>query len=351
MYLAPLFETLRRWLGLSLMDLVAYGRSVRQRRDFLKLSGEEMNALAKAYSDVSAYLRMERGQGGQPDRGRVIRLAVAQKHTEVAKFDQRLILAGRDPLTDEEVVAFHLTRSDEEVNPSPAKLWVIVSVLACLAFAVLVGWRQGWFDWICFILCASPFAVSVLLESVYRFMGPATIWASALAGAVMFLAAVGAIWLDDRMGFLGILCALAVLLLGAAVQWVLVRPSLSKEAVVKAKFQTHTAQAAHLKNTMCLLAAAYIFWISPRHCFRYLPLHLGWAAVPFFLLIISLWIAFVLAALRVEAHHVHLLENLLPSSRENLYVTLYYARNLLVSVLTVLCLLYYSARGFGIVHP
>jgi hypothetical protein len=172
-----------------------------------------------------------------------------------------------------------------------------------------------------------------------------------------------ALAIDARLARTGVPAALplslAVFLLAAAAQWAIARSALSESAVVPTSFQAHTAQAAHLKNTIYFLVIVVLFWLPPFHCVAVLrrEIQSGHAASVREILthhvllgrdfasfsVEWLWSGLLFLLLLVIPMAARLLENLKSGPRLNTFTALFYLRGVLYFLLILICLFWYSA--------
>lgn len=316
------------------------------------------------YSEASGLRKIERGEQ-RPRRATIIALLTkGLEERDVAKIDELLILAGYEGLSDDEISELGLSKRSPPPVPPPSVVEVehliplpapthapfisIAIIVLCVVVSVTLAVFEGWFVSLCGVLYASLCAVSVLLESAHEFRGQETIRAAELGGVVTLAAALGAIWTDDR--FIargrqeGLWITLLIFVLAACLQWVLVRPALSGSAVALATFRSHTAQAAHLKNTLYFLLIVVLFWMPPRHCVLMKQVN---SSVPTTMACpapLWLWIVFLVMIGASVPMGSHLLDNLHPSPRQNIYVSLFYTRALLYFLLSAVCLIWYSTN-------
>lgn len=360
-------------LLLLMSDLERLGKALRELRTTRGITQDEVIERITAYSEASALGRVERGKQ-QPKRKNIVELVTkGLEERDPGKVDEFLILAGYEPLSDHEVSRLGLSRQDErpvrpnqqpeptevsaETARSPlARAWIIL-IAACVAASIPLGWLQGWFVWLCCILYSGLYAVSVLLEAAHEFRGRETVWMACVAGSLILPTSLGAMWLDSRFISMdrpeGLWIALFTFVLAAILQWVLVRPALPAYPIVPTKFQAHTAQSAHLKNSIYNLLIVFVFWVPTRHCLETLRQQASTGHRPvthFCPKPVWLWVVLVLMVGAFVPARSYLLDQMKPSPRHNLYVNLFYIRALLFLLLSVLCLLWYS-NSFVEIHP
>ena len=334
-------------------DLERFGKALRELREGRGITQEQVIDRSSVYKDARNLRKIEAGEH-RPKRVDIVTLLMkgfGEKNS--AKIDEFLSLAGYDSLTETEVLKLGLSKQSLPAVATPplaprlAKMWhvlITVSGVASIGLAI----RQDWMTALCCLLYAGLFAISVLLESAHEYRGKDTLRATTLAGSLILATSFAATWVDTYYISInrgeGLWYALPIFVAAAVLQWTLVRPALSANAIVRTRFQTHTAQAAHLKNTCYFLLIVAFFWLPPRHCvhvtngqaFQTVS-HGSFCPPPEWLFGI-----FVLMLLLSIPMGSRLLENLRPSPRHNLYVNLFYARALLYFLLSTICLVWYS---------
>ncbi len=337
--------------GLFMQDLPQFGQRFRELRTGRGITQDEVLKRTAVYGDVRGLRRLEAGEV-QPKRKAIIELLFdALGERDPAIFDELLALAGYRGLTPAERSTLGLLTAQPEapVRTHASRqfrwLWRAVMVAGVIA-SVLAGWRCSGFDWICSLMYASLFAVSVLLEAAHEWHGRETQEAAGAAAAFVLPMSLAALRIDTR-GVAGqhaesLIYALFLLVIAAALQWILVRPALPDYTIVETRFQSQTAQAAHLKNTGYFLVLAFLFWIPPHHCSEAGNHHLrpGYCPPP-----LALWIVLVCLIAGTVPMGSHLLDNLQPTSNHNLYITLFWIRALLFFSLSAMILLWYSIAG------
>jgi len=339
------------------------------------------------YSTERSYRRIESGER-TPDRKAVIEILVkALDETDAAQVDRFLESAGFEGLTESEQKAFGLTREDVrpehpqqtvvsdpgtpivQVVAAPSKkqfpwfnLGVVTgSLLLAVAVAATAAGLPMWFVVVTSILYAGLYAVSILLESAYQ-SGALVISRTAVyAFCFILVTSVLAFRLDAWIvavgGETGLEGCLAVFVSAAAGQFVAVRKHLSANAVVEASFQAHTAQSAHLKNTVYFLTAVLFFWLPTVHTMLVIESKLrignrdyvaamlsigGTANGAWYPHVSWLWMLFIAVFGATLLMRSQLLDNLKPHPRRNRYLILFYIRALLYFLLSVVCLEWYS---------
>lgn len=358
------------------------GRAIAKERRGKGLTQKEVAyRIQTVYSGERSYRRIESGER-MPDRDALIAiLGSGICIEEVDRINNILKLGGYDPLTTAEerqcgirVVQTVVPPSTPEitvpqVQPPPGEQSDFGSAalvgLCCLAVAGIIAYvsRETTFVMLSATVYGALYVVSILLESTFD-PAPAPRWAgvSAVFGFVVITAVV-ALAIDARLAQLGRVTAmpvaLAIFLVAATVQWLMARSALSESAVVPLHFQAHTAQVAHLKNTVYFLVVVILFWLPPFHCVAVLHReghagHTAWvkAMLEHRLLLGPdlicfntewLWFAFLLLVLLALPMAVRLLENLKSDPKLNTYTVLLYLRGILYFLLILVCLIWYSA--------
>jgi transcriptional regulator with XRE-family HTH domain len=344
-------------------DLESLGKRLRALRESRGITQDQVVERSGVYSESSSLRKIERGEQ-RPKRAAIIALsAIGLEERDPNVIDELLASADYEALSDPEVARLGLTRppptpqdrsaTDETVRAVRAPIsehqlhiWDMV-IGVCATMSIWLAALQDWFVFVTCILYAGLFVVSVLLETAYESRGSETVRAAMTAGAMTLAGSLGGLWMDSRLVLAGrpegLWLVLLLFVVSAAMQWALARPGLPAHATVRARFQPHTAQAAHLKNSLYFLFMVVAFWIPPRHCVE--ASHHGGSAVMMFCpRPVWLWGAFVLVVAASIPMGSRLLENLEPSPRQNLYVTLFYVRALLYGLLSVICLAWYSTE-------
>jgi len=182
----------------------------------------------------------------------------------------------------------------------------------------------------------------------------------------IFCTAAGAMRLDDALlkasSLYALPAAFALFLFAAAAQWLFARRFLSSRAITEAKFQTLSAQTAHLKNTCYYLMVVVLFWLTPYHAIATARslLQKGRLTEAHELTSHQIMIGSGVAALNAASlaavlalilgisiyMGAHLLDNLKPHPALGSFHALFYARALLSFTLSLVCLgWYFSALG------
>jgi transcriptional regulator with XRE-family HTH domain len=336
---------------LCVPDLKQFGRRFRELRTGRGVTQDEVLKRSSAYGDVRGLRKLENGEV-RPGRKAIIDLLfTALEERDPATFDELLPLAGYRSLSEIERAQLGLTVSPPEPEPlrhahSTLRFTWRLTVPVAIVVSIAIGWRVSGFDWVCALMFSSLFGVSVLLEAAHEFRGRETIEAASSASAIVLPMSLGALRLDSR-GITAhqsetLLYALLLIVAGAATQWLLVRPALPSYTIVQSRFQSQTAQAAHLKNTGYFLLLAFLFWLPSHHCGEALRLHSepGFCPPP-----LALWIVFALLVAAAVPMGAHLLDNLQPAPNQNVYFILFWLRAFLFFLLSAMILLWYSIAG------
>jgi hypothetical protein len=212
------------------------------------------------------------------------------------------------------------------------------------------------------ILYGSLYTVSILLESAFAAAPiPKGAVVSGVFGFTMVTSVIALAidaWLARTGSPAALPLSLAIFLIAAAAQWYIARSALSESVVVPTNFQAHTAQAAHLKNTVYFLVIVLLFWLPPFHCVAVLrrEIYAGHAASVREILAHQLlhgrdfvcpnagwlWSGFAFFLLLSIPMSARLLENLKSAPRLNTYTSLLYLRGVLYFLLIFICLIWYS---------
>jgi transcriptional regulator with XRE-family HTH domain len=343
-----------------MQDLAQFGRLLRELREGRGITQDDAVAKSGTYSEASGLRKIERG-GQRPKRHLIITLLTkGLEERDPAKIDELLLLAGYQPLSESEwsrlglakpVIKVVVKPRHEPVRPELLRCWQLLSGLLLIA-ALVAAWRQDWFGIVAGTLYASLFPVSVCLETAYEFHCRESITAALLSGSAILAGAWGGLWMDSRRiaesNADGLVVAVLTVVSSAMIQWVLVRPALPNYAIVRATFQTHTAQAAHFKNTLYFLFAALAFWLLPRHCIEVLKHTKLMADGVLCPKPVWLWGLFAVVVGVSIPMGSRLLDALEPSPRHNVFVNLFYTRALLYFLFSAVCLAWYSSAYAGL---
>ena len=367
------------------IDLANLGAALKRRREARGLTQEK---LAELFSgDERTVRRYENGER-RPGRNTIIKIMVQGfGETLAEKVNETLELSGYGVLTENEVASQGLTPAPEPkarfsvLLSSPPEQDVVPDeilrerqvlalfgmpiVLITIATVGLNAFRVAptWFVVVTSGLYASLYAVSILLETSYRPTRLRIYWAAMFIFGFVFMSSTLALAFDayaiGRQSTSSLWWTLLTFFGSGAVQWFWLRSVLPVESIVPAKFQTMTAQAAHLKNTAYFLLAVVLFWVVPFHSIASLG-HLAHtqetqtvrqilaSSEPLigqsFVFIKPLWL-FILTLVLIGFSipmGAHLLDGLEAKQGHNRYLALFYGRAILYFVLCFLCLLWYS---------
>ena len=357
----------------------AVGHAIAKLRQSLGLTQKEVAAsVSTHYSDDRAYRRG--AWRAHADRDKVIAilnrgLSIGQTET----INRVLGLAGYAALTEAEIRSLKpaavtgpvsVPVVPQKVN---AEFWLGLKgrkrLVAVTVFSVVLGGviastgPNGVMVMLTAMLYGSLYAVSVLLESVLGPESGKTVSASTGVFCLMLLTSVVALavdgWLVDAGNIAALPVSLVVFVLSAGLQWLLVKSALPESAVVPSRFPSHTAQAAHLKNTLYFLLIVVLFWLPPVHCIAVLhrEIRAGNATIAKEMLgrtvLIGhdvaclnstwLWGLFLLLLLLAIPMGAWLTNNLNPHPKTNIYVNLLYLRAFLYFLLILACLIWFSS--------
>ncbi len=342
---------------------------------------EVVGRILSFYSDERSYRRVELGER-QPDRAALIAILISGLSiTESEKVNHILALGGYAPLTatesqERDTVVLQPEAVSVEYNPPSASLWnrlngssgltasTSIAVCSLVIGSAIAGLSpETGMVMVSAILYACLFGVSILLESEFDPV-PAPRWPVAVAvfGLILVTSVIALVTdcLFARRGAAAALpLSLAVFLIAAAAQWAIARSALSESIVVPTtRFHAHTAQTAHLKNTVYFLVIVVLFWLTPFHCVTALRREIQMGHADWVRTILSrhvllgpnfasfctgwLWSAFLFLLLLSLPMAVWLLDNLKPDPRRNAYTALFYLRGALYFLLIFVCLLWYS---------
>jgi transcriptional regulator with XRE-family HTH domain len=365
-----------------------FGRLIAGLRESKGLTQDDLASRVPAhYADGSTYRRVELGSR-KPSRDAAI--AILRHGLEInsaAEINRPLTLLAYAPLTAEEIIALKLTemaldQGHAAVIPEPrprlirmdgSNVILMATGIAAISsvFAASLAWwaSANAVVLLTSVLYAALYAVSVFLESQHQADRRTIPVAASLAFAVMVTASSAALsadmWLVRIGSGAGLLTAFAISWTAAAAQWLIVRPYLSDRAVVPLRYEPHTAQAAHLKNTLQFLLLASVFWIPPMHAVAVLRRELALGHTSFVQQVLShqimvgksivslapvalgvLLLALIPVALIMGSR---LVDNLKSDRRQNSYSILLYTRATLYFGLCIFCLGWYADALAGLI--
>lgn len=329
------------------------------------------------YSDVNAYGRVERGER-LPDRDDLVAILIqGLSATSPAEIDSVLALGGYSGLTDTEVQSLKLPQAGsgssirkrqqhklEFWQRLSGSLWRTgsLSFAASVALSLLIAtrWLENEILFIMFSCSAYAglYVISLLLESSFQPDQRGIPAASVFAFCFILFTSVIALSADAHIVRIGsssgLLVSVLVFIAAAMSQWWVTRTVLAAESVVPTTYPSHTAQAAHLKNTIYFVAIVLIFWAPPAHAIAVLRREatLGHAsrarelAARSILMgpdMISLnvnWLMLAFAGMVVYfmISRGKLLDNVMPTANRNRYLTLFYGRVLVYFLLVLGCI-------------
>jgi transcriptional regulator with XRE-family HTH domain len=366
-------------------DPQAFGGALAEIRKSKGLTQKAVaDRISTYYSDDSAYRRVERGQR-LPDRDAAIAILTAGLGAAVVEqINGILALAGYAPLTEGESRQLRLPVSQPEavsatprgnarrsfwtvfVSKSEGRFRPLVVLVSSIAVSVLLAVSSGRAPVVIAstMLYASLYAVSLLLESALDAKRPSRWAVGVVLFCLMLASSVVALtvdtWLAGKGSPVALPLSFAIYLCAAAVQWMIARTALPEIVVVPLQFQAHTAQAAHLKNTLYFLVIVALFWLPPFHCIAELQRevrigHASWvkALVGRHLILgkdfvalspEALWFVLLGLALLAVPMAARLLENLKTHPGLNTYTGLLYLRAALYFLLILVCLIWYSSE-------
>jgi hypothetical protein len=336
------------------------------------------------YADGSTYRRVELARR-KPTRDAAI--AILRHGLEInaaPDINRALALLAYGPLDKEEVGALRVveTPSGEvtvsaETVPAPKVPRVLfgfsdqvimatgITVLSLVAVGTWAAFTSADLAaYMTSVIYASLYAVSVLLESQHQTNRQTIPVAAALAFSIMATSSAAALsadaWLVRIGSGTGLITAFAIAWAAAGTQWLIVRPYLSDRAVVPLRYEPHTAQAAHLKNTMQFLLLASVFWLPPIHAVAVLRRELALGHTAFIQQALSreimvgkgivalapgalglVLLAIIPVALVMACR---LVDNLKSDRRQNRYSILLYTRAALFFGLSLYCLGWYADK-------
>jgi transcriptional regulator with XRE-family HTH domain len=369
-------------------DPRAFGQLIARMRESKGLTQDDLAGRVPAfYADGSTYRRVELASR-KPSRDAAIGiLRHGLEINSTAEINRALTLLAYAPLTAEEAIALKLTETElgqipvaviSEPKPHSTRIGGSNAILVAAGIALISSVFAAWLTWwtsvnaaalLTSVLYAALYAVSVFLESQHQTDRQAIPVAASLVFAVMVTASTGALSVDAwlvRIGSgAGLLTAFTISWAAAAVQWLIMRPYLSDRAVVPLRYEPHTAQAAHLKNTLQFLLLASVFWIPPMHAVAVLRRELALGHTSFVQQALShqimvgksmvslapvtlgvLLLALVPAALIMGSR---LVDNLKSDRRQNSYSILLYTRAALYFGLCIFCVGWYADTLAGLI--
>jgi DNA-binding winged helix-turn-helix (wHTH) protein len=215
------------------------------------------------------------------------------------------------------------------------------------------------------ILYASLFAGAVLLEIAYKFDSyhRTGFKIATMAFVWIALTSAAALELDRKLVFkdkkFGLSACVLTFLISAALVFICVTRFLPDFPITLATFQTYSAQAAYLKDTVYFLALALLFLILPSHFISTMEHEINQgrrdsvaealtgarlaasstgAIYPRFWALASLLVVFAALAIAMTAH---LLDNLQDGPYKNLFIQLVYLRGVLYFGLGIERLVWY----------
>lgn len=364
------------------VNLRALGNAIAEERQAKGLRQKQVvERIISFYSDERSYRRVELGER-KPDRDALVAILVSGLSvTEADKINRILMLGGYAPLSAAEALQRDPGVLQPTISPAPvpprAGFWhrlneksgakSTISISACslvIGCAIAALSPETALVMFSATLYGSLSGVSILLESAFDpTPGPKWPVVSAVF-AFTLVTSVTALVIDSGLARSGVPAALplalALFIVAAAVQWGIARSALSESVVVPTtRFRAHTAQAAHLKNTVTFLVIVVLFWLPPFHCIAVLRREIqnGHAASvravlthrlllgrDFFCFSAEwLWYGFLFLILLAIPMAVRLLENLKSGPNLNSYTALLYLRGFLYFLLILICLIWYSA--------
>lgn len=366
-------------------------KSIRDRCDWKQ--SEVADRISTYYSNERSYRRIENGERLPGREAALAILTNGLQLTSVPEINHLLSLAGYAGLTNDEVAARGLQPSEQMfaeagateeteqtaseiktadrtrlqlLGPAVALIVVVVSALMLawvgldLAAPILAG-----------LLYAGLYVVSLLLETAYGKPPSLLLLTSSMAFGIVLISCDLALLADvvsiENGSTYGLLFSVALILFGTVAQWFVVRRILPDIPVVATNFQSHTAQAAHLKNTGYFLLLILFFWAPPVDTVLHLrslaagvnrpgaesfvgrPLFIGHGM--FSLGLIPLLVILVLMLLISIPMGSRLTENVKPSPKRNRYLMLFYVRAFVYFGTAVLCLGWFAYSLGGFTNP
>ena len=361
---------------------LAFGNAIRDVRNAKGIYQKEVAArVSRHYSEEAAYRRIERGvRKASRDAARAI-VVDGLKITDVNEINRLIGLLGYSPLSQAEVLELQLERPQEPVvasavviepiaaleshptvlHPRAVKGTVASALVLTFVVAAFLPSGNG-FAVAGSALYAALFPLSLLLETAYDTTGYHIYSAAALTFALIEVSSIAGIAGDAVLvnsGRPSLLVSVSVFCLAAIGQWFMVRRVLSDQAVVAASYQTHTGQAAHLKNTLYFVFAAIFFLIAPFQCVLLLrrqvqlghlaqvrslisrPVIVGGGIVCFGPLVLSILLVALLGISLLMRGK--LIDNLKQNSNRNRFTILFYLRAVVYFGLCLLCVVWFAS--------
>ncbi len=265
-------------------DQPTFGQALKEARKRRGISLKEAGARLKGlYSTAETYARIERGQrgAGDIDRAKVIHILIkGLEMRNASEIDRMLALAKLESLSQDEMEQLGLAVAPslpEPLSLPNAKLssrrqlyWLWLLVAIGTAVLTWVTSDHALFVTVIGLLYASLFIISVFLESAFETSPVDRSRSIFILFAVVLFTSVGALVADERLigagaTTIGLPTAGVMLLTGAVIQFFLARRMLPPTILVPARFQTMTAQTAHLKNSCYFILLAILFWLPSYH--------------------------------------------------------------------------------------
>ena len=360
----------------------SFGKAVADLRKSRGIPQKEIVARVSAfYSEESAYRRIESGRRLPNREAAIAILRYGLELTDVDLINPLIALAGYGPLNAVEVAALGLEGGRTPVltvkSPTdyeflnrfdrPDRLKVFALAVTAIAFSLACAVvfpldDQPIYSLTTSTLYSALYVVSLLLESAYEPNRKNVRPACVVAFALMLVSSVAALGIDSAMtragNNSGLLLAFLMFVGAAVVQAILLRGTLSDQAIVTTRFQAHTAQAAHLKNTAYYLLIVIVFWLPTFNCVSVLHREIQLGRTEFVRSVLQQHLlvgngilslsATVLAVIFLSvigisiAMNAHLTENLRPHPRLNVYSALIYLRAAIGFSLCATCLGWYA---------
>lgn len=366
-------------------------RDLRERKGFTRK--EVAGRITTYYSDDSAYGRVEQGRRAAKRDSALAILVDGLLMIDPVEVNSYLALAGFEGLTEDEAKKFKFEtagiRPPTAPMPSPSPVvpstlekiaaWpkptgsAAALVLCALLLAGVLASRSSlpvWFSLLTSVLYAGLYVISVLLEGAYGPLTQKLVAACVVVFAFILMSSTIAIVADDAAvqsgQTYGLFFSLAIFTLSAVLQGMFVRDALPPHPIVRARFVTHTAQAAHLKNTAYFLAIVFVFWVPPTHCVSTLlrlqisgqgaliapilshPIIVSEGVICMNILPLWVLVLFTLGASLFMRSRI--LDNLRPSPNLNRFLILFYVRAALYFALVFLSVGWFTT-SIGALQP